>query len=52
MKSAPIDKQVFWPALAVVVSAIVPLMAYSEERPAVLNRILGFLTHQLGFPYL
>ncbi|PWB74361.1 MAG: BCCT family transporter [Holophagae bacterium] len=52
MKSAPIDKQVFWPALVVVVSAIVPLMAYPEESAAALNRILGFLTHQLGFLYL
>jgi BCCT family betaine/carnitine transporter len=51
MKSAPIDKHDFWSAL-VVVSAIVPLMAYPEESVAVLNRILGLLTHQLGSLYL
>ena len=32
-KSAPIDKQVFWPALLVVVAAIVPLMAFPSRAP-------------------
>jgi len=51
-KSAPIDKQVFWPALIVVLAAIVPLVVVPEESAAVLTRILGFITHQLGFLYL
>ncbi len=51
-KSAPIDKQVFWPALIVVLAAIVPLIVVPEESAAVLTRILGFITHRLGFLYL
>jgi BCCT family betaine/carnitine transporter len=51
-KSAPIDTQVFWPALIVVVAAIVPLMAMPERSAAVLDRIMHFTTHQLGFLYL
>ncbi len=52
MKSAPIDKQVFWPALFVVVSAIVPLIAFPEESAAVLNRVMSFITHSFGFLFL
>ena len=51
-KSAPIDKQVFWPALIVVVSAIVPLIAFPEASSRVLGRILEVVTHQLGFLFL
>jgi BCCT family betaine/carnitine transporter len=51
-KSAPIDKQVFWPALVVVVAAIVPLMAFPDQSAAVLNRVMSVITHQLGFLYL
>ena len=50
--SAPIDKQVFWPALIVVVSAIVPLIAFPEASSRVLGRILEVVTHQLGFLFL
>jgi BCCT family betaine/carnitine transporter len=51
-RSAPIDKQVFWPALIVVVSAIVPLIAFPEASSRVLGRILEVVTHQLGFLFL
>jgi BCCT family betaine/carnitine transporter len=51
-KSAPIDKQVFWPALLVVVAAIVPLMAFPEQSAAVLDRVMGFITHSFGFLFL
>jgi len=51
-KSAPIDKQVFWPALIVVVSAILPLLFYPEESSKVLDRALEFITHQFGFLFL
>jgi BCCT family betaine/carnitine transporter len=50
--SAPIDNQVFWPALIVVVSAIVPLIAFPEASSRVLGRILEVVTHQLGFLFL
>jgi BCCT family betaine/carnitine transporter len=52
MKSAPIDKQVFWPALLVVVGAIVPLVALPERSGAFLDLIFGFITHNLGFLFL
>lgn len=52
MRAAPIDRQIFWPALIVVVSAIVPLIAFPEKSSEVLNRILGVVTHQLGFLFL
>jgi BCCT family betaine/carnitine transporter len=52
MKSAPIDKQVFWPALIVVVAAIVPLMVLPDQSAAVLNRVMGFITHSFGFLFL
>jgi len=52
MKSAPIDRQVFWPALILVVLAIVPLIAIPEQSAGVLNQILSFITHQLGFLFL
>jgi BCCT family betaine/carnitine transporter len=52
MKSAPIDKQVFRPALVVVVGAIVPLIALPERSSAVLDRILGLITDQFGFLFL
>jgi BCCT family betaine/carnitine transporter len=52
MKSAPIDKQVFWPALISVVSVIIPLMAFPAESQRVLDRIFGFITSQFGSLYL
>jgi len=52
MKSAPIDKQVFWPALIVVVAAIVPLMVFPDQSAAVLNRVMVFITHSFGFLFL
>jgi BCCT family betaine/carnitine transporter len=52
MKPAPIDKQVFWPALLVVVAAIVPLVAFPEQSGAVLDRVFGFITANLGFLFL
>ena len=52
MSSAPIDKQVFWPALVVVVAAIVPLVVLPEESAAMLDRILGLITARLGFLFL
>jgi BCCT family betaine/carnitine transporter len=51
-KSAPIDKQVFWPALIVVVAAIVPLVAFPDQSAAVLNRVMSFITHSFGFLFL
>ena len=52
MKSAPIDKQVFWPALVVVVAAIVPLIVFPEESADVLDRVMAFITHSFGFLFL
>ena len=52
MKSAPIDKAVFWPALAVVATAIVPLMIYPQESAETLSRILEIITTRLGFLFL
>jgi BCCT family betaine/carnitine transporter len=51
-KSAPIDRQVFWPALIVVVAAIVPLMAFPDQSAAVLNRVMDLITHGFGFLFL
>jgi len=52
MKSAPIDKGVFWPALIVVVSAIVPLILYPEASSEILSSVLDVIKHQLGFLFL
>ncbi len=52
MKSAPIDKQIFWPALIVVLAAITPLILLPEQSSAVLNSILSIITHQFGFLFL
>ena len=52
MKNAPVDKQVFWPALIVVVAAIVPLVAMPDESGAVLDKVFSFITHNLGFLFL
>ncbi len=52
MKSAPIDKAVFWPALVVVVSAIVPLILYPEASAEMLGGVLEVIKHQLGFLFL
>ena len=51
-KSAPVDRQVFWPALLVVVAAIVPLIVFPEESAAVLNHVMAFITHSFGFLFL
>jgi BCCT family betaine/carnitine transporter len=51
-KAAPIDRQVFWPALIVVVLAIVPLIVVPEVSAAVLDRVLALITRQLGFLFL
>ena len=52
MRSAPIDKAVFWPALVVVLSAIVPLILYPEASTEILGSVLDFIKHQLGFLFL
>jgi BCCT family betaine/carnitine transporter len=52
LKSAPIDRQVFWPALIVVVSAIVPLIVYPEQSSVILDQILELITDRLGFLFL
>jgi len=52
MKNAPVDKQVFWPALIVVVAAIVPLVVMPEASGAVLSQVFSFITHNLGFLFL
>jgi BCCT family betaine/carnitine transporter len=52
MKSAPIDKQVFWPALLVVLAAIVPLMAFPDQSAAVLDQVMSGITHSFGFLFL
>ena len=49
MRSAPIDRQVFWPALIVVLGAIVPLIAFPDQSAEVLDRILALVTARLGF---
>ncbi len=51
-KSAPIDTQVFWPALVVVVAAIVPLMLFPYESGAVLDRVMAIITSSFGFLFL
>jgi BCCT family betaine/carnitine transporter len=52
MKSAPVDRQVFWPALIAVVAVIVPLMTLPDRSGLVLNRIFDFITGHFGFLYL
>jgi BCCT family betaine/carnitine transporter len=51
-RPAPIDKHVFWPALIVVVAAIVPLMIFPDQSAKVLDRVLGLIKHKLGFLFL
>jgi BCCT family betaine/carnitine transporter len=52
MKSAPIDKAVFWPALIVVVAAVVPLILEPEASSEILGNILDVIKNQLGFLFL
>ena len=52
MKSAPIDRQVFWPALICVVAAIIPLMAFPVQSEVVLNGMFSFVTSHFGSLYL
>lgn len=52
MKSAPIDKAVFWPALIVVLAAVAPLILYPAESTEILNRILATITNGLGWLFL
>ena len=52
MKSAPIDRQVFWPALFAVVAAIVPLTLFPDQSAAVLDTVMAFITHSFGFLFL
>jgi BCCT family betaine/carnitine transporter len=52
MKSAPIDRQVFWPALICVVAAIIPLMAFPARSEEVLDGLFRFMTSHLGSLYL
>ena len=52
MKSAPIDKAVFWPALIVVLAAVVPLILYPAESTEILSRILAIITDGLGWLFL
>ncbi len=50
--SAPIDGQVFWPALIVVVAVIVPLVIAPEASSATLGEILDFIKTRFGFVFL
>jgi BCCT family betaine/carnitine transporter len=52
MKSAPIDHQVFWPALICVVAAIIPLAAFPAQSEVVLNGMFSFITTYFGSLYL
>jgi len=52
MKSAPIDKAVFWPALLVVFAAVVPIIVYPEQSGAVLGHTLDFVTDNFGSMFL
>lgn len=52
MKSAPIDKAVFWPALIVVLAAVIPLILFPAESTETLNRILAIVTDGLGWLFL
>lgn len=52
MRSAPIDRQVFWPALVVVIAAIVPLALFPEASTRVLDDVMSFVTHRFGFLFL
>ncbi len=52
MKSAPIDHQVFWPALICVVAAIIPLAAFPAQSEVVLNGLFSFITSHFGSLYL
>ncbi|MCP3959924.1 MAG: BCCT family transporter [bacterium] len=51
-RSAPIDRQVFWPALICVIAVILPLVAWPAESDVALKRVLSFTTHQFGSLYL
>jgi len=52
VKQAPIDRAVFWPALVVVVSAVVPLILYPEASSEILGKVLDLIKNQLGFLFL
>ncbi len=52
MKSAPIDRQVFWPALICVIAAIIPLMVFPAQSEVVLSRLFSFITSRFGSLYL
>lgn len=52
MRSAPIDKAVFWPALVVVVGAVIPLIVYPDQSTEVLGIVLGGVTDSLGSVFL
>ncbi len=51
-QSAPIDKQVFWPALICVIAVIAALIFVPDKSAAFLDQMLRFTTNQLGFLYL
>ncbi|MEE4217778.1 MAG: BCCT family transporter [Xanthomonadales bacterium] len=52
MKSAPIDKAIFWPALLVVLAAVTPIILYPETSSDVLDSMLGAVTNNLGSMFL
>ena len=52
MKHAPVDKAVFWPALLVVIGAVIPLILYPDQSAEVLGRVLDTITNKLGFLFL
>lgn len=47
-----IDKKVFFPALAVVLSIVVVLYRYPEESNAIINVLFSFCTGKMGFLYI
>jgi len=52
MKSAPIDRQIFWPALVVVIAAIIPLVIWPDSSSERLNGVFAAISGSLGFVFL
>ena len=52
MRHAPVDKAVFWPALIVVIGAVIPLVISPIESAEVLSSVLETITSKLGFLFL
>lgn len=52
MSKPKVDKAIFWPSILSIIAVSIPLVMFPKEGEQFLNKLLSYITHEIGWFYM